>query len=66
MLISGLFVIVATMCLAVQDKGVWRFEAMQQAAQRADSYAPARVLHDALLRGANISPLDLSEKDCVD
>jgi hypothetical protein len=66
MLISGLFVIVATMCLAVQDKGVWRFEAMQQAAQGADRYAPARVLRDALLRGANISPLDLSEKDCVD
>ncbi|OQW92119.1 MAG: hypothetical protein BWK78_02645 [Thiotrichaceae bacterium IS1] len=58
--------VVQTMCLAVQDKGVWKFEAMQQAAQQVDRYVPARVLRDALLRGANISPLDLSESDCVD
>ncbi len=58
--------VMQTMCLAVQDKGVWRFEAMQQAAQQVDRDASFRVLRDALLRGADISPLDLSERDCVD
>ncbi|OQW90485.1 MAG: hypothetical protein BWK79_19750 [Beggiatoa sp. IS2] len=55
-----------TLCLAVQDKGIWRFEAIQQIAQLAESDAPAKILRDALLQNAEISPLDLLEGDCAD
>lgn len=56
--------IAQALCLATQDKGIWRFEVIQQITPHVEKYAPARILREALLQGAEISILNLTEKDC--
>ncbi|OQW91648.1 MAG: hypothetical protein BWK79_16405 [Beggiatoa sp. IS2] len=58
--------LVQTLCLAVQDNGVWRFEAVQQMGQLPENDVPAQITQDALLHGAKVSTVYLKEGDCVD
>ncbi len=58
--------IAQTLCLAVKDKGIWQFEAIQRIAPSAQNDPPLQILKEALLQNSNISPLDLMEGDCVD
>lgn len=56
--------IVQALCLTTQDKGIWRFEAIQQITPHVEKYALVRILREALLQDTKIGILDLSAKDC--
>lgn len=52
------------LCLAIYEKGIWRLEAVQRLHSHVKNDAPTRILSEALLQGAEMSPLDLIASDC--